>query len=145
MAEPSPGVLLVWEVAALEAQVASHATLKPGHFFVALCKVVDLPLREIWLDPPPEAMEDFWCAEREVAELGSVFNRVGLDPVACRRRLRAKLGVEGLVPPDGIIHRNQPSRRAFEQANRLATATGQERFRPVHLLLALGEAGVGKT
>jgi len=137
MAELSSGVLLVWEVASLEAQVAMHATIKAGHFFIALCKVVDLPLNEIWPDPPPEAVEEIQSAMAQVAELRDVFQRAELDPVRCRRRLRGLLGVEGLAPVDGIMHRDPLSRRIFEQASRLAADAGEREFRPVHLLLAL--------
>lgn len=137
MAEPSAGVSLVWEIAALEAQAATHATIKPGHFFIALCKVCDIPLREMMIDAPPDAIDDAERACREIDELRQVFLQVGLDVTRARRRLRALLGMEGLAPVDGIMHRDMASRRLFEEAERLASESGQANFRPVHLLLAL--------
>jgi len=44
MSTPSDALLLTWHVAALEAGAAGHATIKPGHVFVALCKLTDMPL-----------------------------------------------------------------------------------------------------
>jgi ATP-dependent Clp protease ATP-binding subunit ClpC len=138
MAEPSAGVLLVWQVACVEAQAATHATIKAGHFFVALCKVCDLPLDEI-LGPEAQQAPEACQAQAEVAELRQVFEEAGVDVVRCRRRLRALLGVEALVAADGIMHRDLASRRIFASAERLAADAGQAEFRPVHLLLSLLE------
>ena len=137
MAEPSSGVLLVWEIAALEAQAASHATIKAGHFFIALCKACDIPLREIIANAPPEASADVQRACREIEELRQVFANIGVDVTYARRRVRAILGVEGLAPVDGIMHRDVASRRLFEEADRLASEAGLAFYRPTHLLLAL--------
>ncbi|MEM2582430.1 MAG: ATP-dependent Clp protease ATP-binding subunit [Candidatus Caldarchaeum sp.] len=137
MAEPSAGVLLVWEIAAMEAHAATHATIKPGHFFVALCKVCDIPLREILSGVPPEAFADAERACSEVEELGQVFAHAGVDIVYARRRVRALLGTEGRAPVDGIMHRDAASRRLFDRARQIASEAGLTAFRPVHLLLAL--------
>lgn len=137
MAEPSMGVLLVWEVAALEASAATHATIKPGHFFIALCKVCDIPLPEMMGNVPPEAAADAERICQEIDELRCVFSHAGVNVTYARRRLRALLGTEGLAPVDGIMHRNVASRRLFEEADRLASDAGMATFRPVHLLLAL--------
>lgn len=139
MATHSHGLILVWHVASIEALAARHATIKPGHFFLALCKVCDLPLEEVFGDAAGRYRNELRETEREVREVQGVFARVGIDVVRCRRRLRAELGTENAVPADGTMHRSEDARALFRRAEEIAEAMG-EALRPMHLLMVLCEA-----
>jgi len=138
MSTPSDALLLTWHVAALEAGAAGHATIKPGHFFVALCKLTDMPLEELLPPDEPGTAGRFAALEAEVQELRKVFRRVGLAAALFRRRLRALLGTEGVAPTEGM-HRSPESRRVFDRAATLCLALGGDAVRLLHLLWALAE------
>ena len=140
MPEYSDGVIVAWHLAALEAGAAAHATIKPGHLFIALCKVCDLPLPDaIGMADEQDLRSRLPLLEAEVEEIRQVFKRTGLDPRHFRRRLRTALGTEGESPADGVMHRSPDARRLFDRAEQLCGVSRAQCLRPVHILWALCE------
>jgi ATP-dependent Clp protease ATP-binding subunit ClpC len=138
--EYSDGLVLTWHIAALEAGAAAHASIKPGHLFVALCKLCDLPLPEaLGLADAGELAPRLPLLEAEVEEIRRVLHSVGLDPKRFRRALRGRLGSEGEHPVDGVMHRGPEARRVFERTEGICAVRGMRRVRALHLLWALCE------
>jgi ATP-dependent Clp protease ATP-binding subunit ClpC len=138
MPDYSDGLTLVWQIAAMEAGAARHGSIKPAHFFIALCKTYDLPLRKVLGGVSESQLERHLPGlEAETGELRRVFDQVRLDAKWCRRRLRAVLGTEGAQYEGGVIHRDSESRRLFEDAENISSAIAASTLRPVHLLEAL--------
>lgn len=117
MPEYSNSLMLTWQVAAMEACAGKHSTIKPGHYFIALCKMGDLPVRNM-----VEQVEDdnlracLPQIEADISELQRVFATVDFDVVRFRRRLRAVLGSEHAVAVDGLMHRDPDARLLCERS-----------------------------
>jgi ATP-dependent Clp protease ATP-binding subunit ClpC len=141
MPKYSDGLILAWQLAAYEAGAASSASIEPGHFFVSLCKMCDLPLEDVLDGSSKGAVERKIAAiEAEVNELKSVFGKIGLDPKRFRRSLRAQLqGEDGERPSDGVMHRSSQSRRLFSRAERMCSDDACRVVGMLHLLRAIGE------
>src|SRR5262245_15501948 len=92
MARYSHGVMLAGGLAGAEAQSARCPVIEPAQLLLGLCKVCDLPLRDVAPGIPDEARLVLPTIEAEVAELREAFGKAGLDPTRFRRRLRAILG-----------------------------------------------------
>jgi ATP-dependent Clp protease ATP-binding subunit ClpC len=136
----SDALTVTWQVAAHESGVSGHATIKPGHFFLALGKVCDLPLGELFKGADRGGFDKRLAViEAHVKEVREVFHGCGLDPVRFRRRVRAELGSEGAHPSDGVMHRGPQSRLLFARAEELASIANCAVVRPIHLLWALCE------
>lgn len=144
MTDYSDALVLVWHVAALEAGALGHTMIEPGHFFVALCKVCDIPLDRLAVNEPG-AMEDYrrGVIESEIEQLRQVFFSVKLDPTRFRRRLRAEVTSNGRGAGDGIIHRSPGSRELFARAENLCMTHADRTVRPMHVLWALVESENG--
>jgi len=138
MSEVSESFALVWQIAALEAGAAKHGTVKPGHFFIGLCKVCSLPLRKALAED--KKLKEFTVAiEVEVREIQAVFATVNLDTTVFRRRLRRLLGSEMVIPADGVMHRSTETILVCDRSETISKCCRQERVRLLHLLWALCE------
>jgi len=135
----SDGLSFIWHFAALEAVAGEHATIKPGHFFIALAKTPDLPLGELEDAADAEVHLRLPAITAEIDEIRCIFAQVGLDIVRFRRRLRGALGNEGERAEDDVVHRSPEVRRLCDRADRLSGEAGAREVRPVHLLWALCE------
>lgn len=138
MASMSNGTVLVWQVAGLEAVASRHATTKAGHFFIALCKVCDLPLEEVLGEAAVQYPQQTEEVRQDVAAVQQAFGQAGLDVVRCRRRLRAELGTENAIPADRVLHRSPEAQALFVRADELAEIQ-RDSLRPIYLLIALCE------
>ena len=137
MADYSDALVLTWQIAAAEAGAAAHATIKSGHFLIALCRLTDLAPDDFKdVTDKTRIRRQLEAVQVEIREIGEVLERAGVNAQFVRRRLRARLGREGTGPTDGVMHRSAETRRLFERAERLCEA---DRVRPIHLLQALCE------
>jgi ATP-dependent Clp protease ATP-binding subunit ClpC len=140
MPEYSDGLILTWRVAAAEAGAAAHATIKRGHFFVALCKLADVTPDDIAAGArDPQLQAQLGRMTRELDELRGVFRPLGVDVTQARRRLRSLLGKEGSRPSDGVMHRSAEARQLFARAESICADNQVSPVRPVHVLQALCE------
>ncbi|HUU54473.1 MAG TPA: ATP-dependent Clp protease ATP-binding subunit [Armatimonadota bacterium] len=140
MADYSDALVLTWQIAAAEAGAAAHATIKPGHFLIALCRLTDLSPDDFKdVTDKTSIQRQLDAVQVEIHEIGEVLARAGVNAQFVRRRLRARLGREGTGPTDGVMHRGAETRRLFERAERLCEAERVRPVRPVHLLQALCE------
>jgi ATP-dependent Clp protease ATP-binding subunit ClpC len=127
----SPGFLLVWHLATLEAQAAAFDAILPDHFFLALCKAAEAPQDRFSGGPGLAEAAD------EAAVVQGALREVGLAPGPFRRKLREVLGTAGRAPVDGKWHRTPAARAACDRAAELACSQGAASVCMVHLLWAL--------
>jgi len=91
MPKISSATLLVWTVAAAEAQLACHEFIRPAHLLIGICKANEISLtEEIVGRPVSEAERERAQAEIETAQ--AVLRSLGADPVRLRRHTRRLLG-----------------------------------------------------
>ncbi|BCM91951.1 ATP-dependent Clp protease ATP-binding subunit ClpC [Abditibacteriota bacterium] len=134
MAKYSDGLMLVWNLAAMEAIHAGSALIEPGQLLVALTRVSDLPLAD--LVAVDKSALHLPLLKLEIAEIDQVFAGVKLDVRRFRRRLRAELG-RGAALEEKIIHRSPAALQVFEAAEKFCASQELDTVRPVHLLGAL--------
>ena len=140
MADYSDALVLTWQIAAAEAGAAAHATIKPGHFLIALCRLTGLSPDDFKdVTDKTRIQRQLEAVQVEIREIGEALARARVNAQFVRRRLRARLGREGSGPTDGVMHRSPETRRLFERAERLCQADRLRPVRPIHLLQALCE------
>jgi ATP-dependent Clp protease ATP-binding subunit ClpC len=135
----SPSIDICWRIAEAEAANAGFLVIDPAHFWIGVCKAVDLELSRLL-----DAAAQEWKVEEEriaadFSEVKEAMAEVGLSSVKLRRVLRAELGrmPEAAERP---LHRSPALRKIFKRATALASADGG-RLRPAHLVVALIESG----
>jgi len=133
----SDSLHLVWRVAASEAKHLGYSEIEPRHFFLGLCKVIDLDISEIVDKSVPNRNEVLEECLREVRRVREVFRLSEVDPKRLRRQLRAAYGTDslGAIEP-GPLRRSAAARKMFTAAERLAGLTNLAVL-PLHLLDAL--------
>ncbi len=136
MPEFSPGVLLTWQIAALEATNAHFESIEREHLMLGLAKIEDV----LSGDDAAKIAEQLGNAEvlrDEVKRLGECFRKHAVDVVKARRKLRYLIG-EGHASElkAEVMHRSDECREAFTQAQAFAEAAHTETH-CLHLLAAL--------
>jgi ATP-dependent Clp protease ATP-binding subunit ClpA len=133
----SPSLMLIWQVAEIEARNLKATAIEPRHLFLGLCKTVDLDLPAILAKDTKERDEVLEELLREVRRLRSVFRAAGLDAKTFRRRLRQPAQDRRFALTTlERLHRSDAARKVFASAEHLATLAGSPVF-PVHLLYAV--------
>jgi ATP-dependent Clp protease ATP-binding subunit ClpC len=136
----SPSTLLVWNIAAIEAQVGRAREIEPTHMLIGLCKLCDLKWGPLFAAQPIGAGEAMHDLTADATQLRQLFERAALDPQYLRRRLRALALQEGPAVTAGqVMHRNPATRRLFRRAEQLAAGEVNSMLRPSHLLQAVLE------
>lgn len=133
----SPSIDITWSLAEAEAAHAGFSEIGLAHFWVGVCKAVEVSVSDL-LDagsPDLQAMEG--QVEADFLEVREAFSGVGLSPKQLRRTIRAELGKRAgkFARP---LHRSPALREVFKQAGEFAAVDGG-RLRPAHLLEALVE------
>lgn len=112
--ELSPGVQLVWNLAAREAIAARVEEIQPEHFFCALLKFAQLEdddLEAVAARPP---VAKVLIAERDA--LQAIFEKRSLSTSRVRRQLRQALGRGNYQHSGDVVHRSPASRELFDRA-----------------------------
>jgi ATP-dependent Clp protease ATP-binding subunit ClpC len=142
MTKYTPSIILIWSIAAAEAQAGHAAEIEPAHLLLGLGKLCDLDLDELRAGQPAAEAEVWQETEADAAELRRLFQQAGLDVTRFRRKLRALVAQAGSPEAGGeVTHRSQAARRVFRRAEEIAAlAAGDEAdLQPGHLLQALFE------
>jgi ATP-dependent Clp protease ATP-binding subunit ClpA len=136
----SKSLLLVWQVADLEAKRLGATTLEPAHFLIALAKAVDVD----WIDAVSKETADREAILeellREMRTLREELDKLGLEPKKLRRRLRRALARQGENGNKEKLRRGAEARQAFKAAEKIATLA-QSPVYPKHLLHGIAVAG----
>ena len=152
MPEISSGVIVAWQIAAMEAAHARHQYIEKEHIFVGLCKAGDLItpeyLEEVGIDSAKidKLLKQVGLDHKEInqfrSELGAfneLFAGFGLNKTKLRRRLRGIIGQGGYQHKERVIHRSEDCKQIFSRAAELAKTHGCPKIDALHLLLIILE------
>ena len=131
----SPSLDICWILAEAEAAHAGFSEIGLAHFWVGMCKAVELPVPELLKAGSPELQAMEWQVEADFLEVREAFSGAGLAPTVLRRAIRAEVGRRSgkFARP---LHRSPALREVFKQGAGMASSDGG-RMRPAHLLVAL--------
>jgi hypothetical protein len=136
-ARHSDSLILIWQLAELEARHLHSPTIEPTHLLLGLCKSVDVDLPALFAEHSPDRDEILEELLREVRRLRTVFETVGLDARGFRRALRRQAGGHTSSPPEfQRLHRSKETKQVFADAEHIAEIANCMVF-PVHLLYAV--------
>jgi hypothetical protein len=137
VSQHSQSLLLVWRVAEIEARQAKSKEIAPTHFFIAICKVVDLDLPALFPEARPERDAILEECLHEVGRLRRVFELAHIDAASLRRRLRSQCKQENhAVQGEEFLHRSNAARAVFADAEAFADFASVPVF-PIHLAYSL--------
>jgi ATP-dependent Clp protease ATP-binding subunit ClpC len=135
----SPSIDITWSLAEAEAAHAGFTDISPAHFWVGICKAVDLSVSELLKAGSPELQAMEGQVEADFLEVRKGFAAAGLSPVKLRRAIRAELGKQGHTPARPL-HRTPALRKRFKEG--MAFASSEDgRLRPVHILVSMAGHG----
>lgn len=133
----SPSIYISWQIAEIEASHAGFSEISPAHFWLGICKVVDLSLPELLQDCDAEVRAMEGQVEIDLSEVQKALSELGVSPKSFRRALRAELG-KGEGEGERPLHRSDELRKIFKDAAKMASAEG-ERMRPMHLIYVMAK------
>ena len=133
----SPSIDICWSLAETEAAHAGFSEIGLAHFWVGVCKAVEVSVSELLKAGSPELQAMEGQVEADFLEVSEAFSGAGLSPKLLRRVIRAELGKRSgkFARP---LHRSPALREVFKQGASLASVDGG-RLRPAHLVVALVE------
>ncbi len=133
----SPSIDITWSLAEAEAAHAGFPEIGLAHFWVGVCKAVEVSATELLKAGSLELQAMEGQVEADFLEVREAFAALGISPKLLRRSIRARLGKEigGAGRP---LHRSMALRKVFKTAAAVAKSDG-ERLRPMHLIAALAE------
>ena len=134
----SDSLILIWQLAELEARHLNSPTIEPTHLLLGLLKSVDLDLLTLFANHSPNRDEILEEALREVRRLRTVFETAGLDARAFRRVLRRQTADPSSGSPSDSqpLRRSKSAKQVFADAEHFAEIANCIVF-PVHLFFAL--------
>jgi ATP-dependent Clp protease ATP-binding subunit ClpA len=133
----SPGIMLIWRFAVMEAAKSEHEFIEPEHFVQAMTRgeslTDDAILKFVAGD---KAVREAMIAEFSVVH--DVLASRQVNTVTLRRSLRARLGKGNHPHAKGeTLHRSERSRRVFAAAKSMAKDCGTGFLQVGHLFLAI--------
>jgi Clp amino terminal domain, pathogenicity island component len=136
-ARHSDSLILIWQLAELEAKHLNCPRIEPSHILLGLCKSVDVDLAALFAEHSPNRDKILEELLREVRRLRTVFETAGLDARAFRRALRQQAGGYMSSPPESQhLRRSKEAKQVFADAEHFAEIANCMVF-PVHLLYAV--------
>lgn len=133
----SPSIDITWSIAEAEAAHAGFSEIGLAHFWVGVCKAVEVSVSELLKAGSPEFQAMEGQVEADFLEVREAFSGAGLSPKLLRRSIRAELGKRSgkFARP---LHRSPALRVVFEQGSTIVPVNSG-RLKPAHLLVALIE------
>ena len=133
----SPSIDITWSLAEAEAAHAGFSEIGLAHFWVGVCKAVEVSVSELLKAGSTELQAMEGQVEADFLEVREAFSSVGLSPKQLRRAIRAELGKRSgkFARP---LHRSPALRVVFDQGSTLVPVNGGH-LQPAHLLVALIE------
>ncbi len=133
----SLSINITLSLAVAEVAHAGFSEIGLAHFWVGVCKAVEVSVSELLKAGSPELQAMERQVEADFLEVREAFSSVGLSPKLLRRAIRAELGKRSgkFARP---LHRSPALREVFKQGAALASLNGGL-LQPAHLLVALVE------
>ena len=139
MSNYSPSVIVIWQIAAVEAKKGNATEIQPAHLLIGLCKFCDFNWEVFFKysrNSDPKQRPDF---QNDLQSLQQRFEQSRLDPKLFRRRLRQLVAQPAPEHETGeTMSRSQASQEVFQRAEKIAR-TEAPKTCSYHLLEALLE------
>ena len=140
--KPDASLILVWQVASLEARRACAPSIGPRHFWLGLLKVCDesftFNLDKMEIDE--EERESVLSTGRQVRKYLEMESE---SMTEVRHKLRSELGInpgQQILPASKkSMHRSETMRLAFGKAQEIAAEQKTQCLTAFHLVVALFE------
>lgn len=133
--ELSAGVLLGWQVAAIETSIAKHQFIEKEQIMIGICS-----LEKVFMSRKLNL--NFY--EREITEvkfenesIKSLLSKYKLTSTSVRRELRKNFGQGNFKHTEKVIHRSENCKEFFKHAELLAE--NSDRVSSLHLFAAILE------
>ncbi len=138
--EPEAGIMLVWPLAAMEAQALGWSQIEPAHLLCALLKFAEMDPAD--LERLGQTNDNLGNLAQEHQDLKAHLDDPwGIAVPEVSTRLRRALRRPGNGPrgqnPGGMVHRSDAAREVFRVAQGVAEQAGRQRLGVVDLLGAL--------
>ncbi len=130
----SSGLILVRAIAESEAKAGKFAAILPEHFWMALCKLTELP-KDLVGNMIRGSAENIAALHVEIEMLRSLLASQKIDTTHVRRKLRLELGRGS--GSGGRLHRSPESRTLFQAAARLTDIENETTVQLMHLARAM--------
>jgi len=113
------------------------------HLFLALCKVTNFERddSDMIIQHMGKGKADVDEVQGEFNQIKTAFSKMDKDPNKTRYGLRHNLGQGGLTDEKTVLHRTEPCRQIYREADRVARGTGAMMVKPIHLLWAIFKQG----
>lgn len=139
MAYHSPGVIIIWQIAAVEAKKSNAAKIESIHLLIGACKFCDFDWKDFLAASSITNIPQRVDFEAEQLSLQQRFDRASLDAKSFRRRLRQIVAQPAKdISSSEVMSRSQESRNVFNRAEEIAAIEAREAH-SYHLLQALLE------
>jgi hypothetical protein len=130
-----PTIKVLMKLATYECSSSGFSEVEPEHLLLAILKIADLEVD--FADGSIEDKTARQLLEDELAELRQILHTSGIDPVALRRAVRARLGDKGLRLKAGVVHRTAEAKIAFQDAEEIARKYNSNFLNSAHILAAI--------
>lgn len=114
----SPGILIAWQAAAAEAQLAGSKFIEPEHLLLGICSLRKAVEQGVGGSQYGLAAVEALRTENRIVE--ALLGRFGVDQQSLRYTLRRHLSAGNALPPGGIMHRSERCKRLFDELQRRA-------------------------
>ncbi len=113
------------------------------HLFLALCKVTNFERddSDMIIQHMGKGKADVDEVQGEFNQIKTAFSKMDMDPNKTRYGLRQHLGQGGLTDEKTVLHRTEPCRQIYREADRVARGSGAMMVKPIHLLWAIFKQG----
>lgn len=88
----SPSIDITWSLAEAEAAYAGFSEIGMAHFWVGVCKAVEVSVADLLDAGSPELQAMEGQVEADFLEVREAFSGAGLSPMLLRRAIRVEAG-----------------------------------------------------
>ena len=129
--EPDTSIMMVWPMAAMEAQALGWSEIEPAHLLCAVLKFAELDMDDLErLGEAAGNVGELRQRHRDLRERLDEPWGIAVPHVSAplRRALRRRGDGEPNQHPGGMIHRSAAAREVFRTAQKIAERDGRQRF-----------------
>ncbi|MGB2865389.1 MAG: hypothetical protein WBC05_18815 [Sedimentisphaerales bacterium] len=129
--EPDTSVMMVWPMAAMEAQALGWSEIEPAHLLCAALKFAELDMDDLErLGEAAGNVGELRQRHRDLRERLDEPWGIAVPDISTplRRALRRRGDGESNPHPGGMIHRSATAREVFRAAQKIAERDGRQRF-----------------
>jgi len=118
MKELSAGVLISWQIAAIETGIAKYQFIEKEQIIIGICSLKKfLMSRRFKLNLSDNDIRE---VKSEIESIEAFLSKFKLTPTSLRREIRKKYGQGTFEHTEKIIHRSEDCKKYFKRAELLA-------------------------